>query len=287
MTANGFPAAYERVRVYEGGNVDDPRDPGGRTSRGVTQRVYDAWRSRQGKPKRDVYLATDAEVKAIYRAQYWDAIRGDDLPAGVDMVVFDGAVNSGPKQSIKWLQRGLGIKADGVLGSVTLDAIADDTDNDLLIQRISERRMGFLRSLSTWKHYGKGWSLRVANLTKAGQAVAMGTIGPKPIKVAQDGGNAKASEDDIAKPLVSAGNATGMTSVGVGLSAANEVVKEATPQVQAIADVSDVLRYLFVALVIIGLGLTAYAVWRNSRARKAVRADSDADVMWDADEVAA
>jgi len=282
MAANGFNAAYERVRVYEGGDVDSPADPGGRTSRGVTQRVYDAWRLSNGKPKRDVYLATDVEVKAIFRQQYWAAIRGDDLPPGVDMVVFDGAVNSGPKQSIKWLQRALGITADGSLGLVTMQAVAADRDNDKLIGRISERRMGFLKSLKTWKHFGKGWSSRVANVTKAAQAIASGTIGPRPIPVADEGGSMKAMEADISKPMISVGVGTSVASGGVGLEAINSTVQTVAGQVQAVSDVSNVLRFLFVGLTIVGIGLTAYAAYRAFNGRKAQRGDVEAAVPDDA-----
>lgn len=120
----GFDRALPHVLVHEGGKVDHPKDPGGRTNKGVTQRVYNAWRSKSNLPPRDVYLIADMEVAAIYRFQYWDAIMGDRLPEGVGYVVFDGAVNSGPKQSIKWLQRALSSlytgKVDGVMGALTL-----------------------------------------------------------------------------------------------------------------------------------------------------------------------
>ena len=120
-----FRDALARVLVHEGGKVDHPADPGGRTNKGVTQRVYNAWRTKSYLPLRDVYLISDLEVEAIYRFQYWDAIKGDQLPPGIGYVVLDGAVNSGPKQSAKWLQRALGFEpsqVDGMIGSVTLNA---------------------------------------------------------------------------------------------------------------------------------------------------------------------
>ncbi|NBY21315.1 MAG: hypothetical protein EBQ73_00210, partial [Gammaproteobacteria bacterium] len=90
-----FPQALKQVLKYEGGKVDDPRDPGGRTAFGVTQDTYNAWRKKQGLPNADVFTISQADVAAIYRQEYWDSIRGDDLPAGVDFAVFDFAVNSG------------------------------------------------------------------------------------------------------------------------------------------------------------------------------------------------
>lgn len=101
MTETCFTRSMPRILAHEGGKVDDPADPGGRTNQGVIQRVYDAYRIRIGLTPRDVYVMEASERDAIYEDQYWRAIRGDDLPAGLDYVVFDGAVNSGPARSIK------------------------------------------------------------------------------------------------------------------------------------------------------------------------------------------
>ena len=120
MSAERYNEALKRVLVHEGGYVNDPRDPGGATMKGVTQRTYDGYRKRLGLPSRPVSQITSAEVGEIYRRQYWAAVRGDELPAGIDYVLFDGAVNSGPVQSIKWLQRALGVSVDGVLGEATV-----------------------------------------------------------------------------------------------------------------------------------------------------------------------
>lgn len=114
------------MRFYEGDNVDDSRDPGGRTSRGVIQRVYDGWCRRNGVARGDVWKATDAQVAATYRELYWDRLQGDGLPAGVDFVLFDCAVNSGVGQAAKWLQRSLHAytgQVNGDLGAATLKAV--------------------------------------------------------------------------------------------------------------------------------------------------------------------
>lgn len=276
---NGFNAAYERVRVYEGGNSDDKRDPGGRTSRGVTQRVYDAWRTRKGLVLRDVYKATNAEIKTIYRDQYWNAVRGEELPAGVDLVLFDGAINSGPMQSIKWLQRALGVGADGVIGQITLEAVEANMDNDLLIAEIGARRMGFLRKLRTFKDFGRGWTARVSNVTAAGQAVASGSIGPAPVKVAAGGGHRKAEIEDVKQPAVGAGTGASISAGSLTLDGATEAINQATGQVQAVADLSEILHVIFVILTVAGVGLTLYAIWRNWRSSKAIDGSARAEVI--------
>ena len=114
-----FPACMAIVKKWEGGNDDDPRDPGGRTSRGVIQREYDRYRQAKGQPTRDVWTMADAERDEIFKAGYWDVVSADQLPAGIDLVTFDPAINSGPAQGVKWLQRALGVADDGRVGLAT------------------------------------------------------------------------------------------------------------------------------------------------------------------------
>jgi lysozyme family protein len=163
---------------FEGGKDDDPVDPGGRTNQGVIQRVYSSWRIKQGLKSRDVFLMENNERDAIYFQNYGKLVRFDELPPGINIVVLDGGVNSGPGQSIKWLQRALGLGADGVLGDRTMEAIMNHPDHDALIASICEQRMRFLRALKTFYHFGKGWTSRVNQLKRIGQSWAMGSVGP-------------------------------------------------------------------------------------------------------------
>lgn len=252
MAKDGFARAYARVRVYEGGNVDDPRDPGGRTSRGVTQRVYTAWLRRQGLPNADVWTATDTQIAAIYRALYWDKAACDELPAGVDFVVFDGAINSGVGQSIRWLQRslvGYPGAVDGAIGDVTLHAVGQDEDNDALIARYCAARLWTLRGLKNWRTYGKGWSARIANAQKIGQGWASGSVGPAPVAVDQVGGNRKAvvSAETIARPLLSTASTTVVTSA----SAVAAPVSELGQQLEVMRDWFAWMPYVLGGLAII------------------------------------
>ena len=237
MAKDGFDRAYARVRVYEGGNVDDPRDPGGRTSRGVTQRVYTAWLQRQGLPAADVYTATDDQVRAIFRVAYWDRCDCDALPAVIDFVVFDAAVNSGPGQAGRWLQRSLSGytgTVDGVLGAVTLHALDGDDDNDRLIARFCAARLGTLRGLKAWRAFGKGWAARIANVQKIGQAWASGSVGPDPVALDQLGGHRKAvvSPDTVARPLLSAAS----TQITASASAVAAPVSELAQQLEVMRE---------------------------------------------------
>lgn len=103
----------------EGGYVDDPADPGGATNFGITEKVYDAWRTAQGQPTQDVRLISSQEVSAIYLQKYWTLAHCDVMPAAMAVVTFDTAVNSGVEEAIILLQRAVGATADGVWGPMT------------------------------------------------------------------------------------------------------------------------------------------------------------------------
>lgn len=163
--------ALRHVLQHEGGYVNHPKDPGGATNMGVTQRVYDAYREREGQPKRSVRAITAEEVADIYKRQYWDAIRGDDLPSGLDYALFDYAVNSGPRRAAQDIQRELGVAVDGIIGQVTLAGIARE-DVYGLIERLCARRMRFLRGLKHWKTFGNGWTRRVNDVQEAALKMA-------------------------------------------------------------------------------------------------------------------
>lgn len=151
---------------YEGGYVDHPADPGGATNLGITQKTLSAWRG-YGVSKAEVRALGKPEAGQIYRKQYWDTVRADALPAGVDLVVFDFAVNSGPARAAKALQRALGVDPDGVVGTVTLDALTGK-DPRQLVTAICDERGKFFRSLSTFKTFGKGWMARLSAVRAAG-----------------------------------------------------------------------------------------------------------------------
>ena len=263
-----FAQADERVSVHEGGYVNHPKDPGGATDRGVTQRVYDAFRQRNGMTSRDVRLMTDGERVAIYRGSYWLPIKGDQLPPGVGYVVYDGAVNSGVSQSVKWLQRALGVKVDGVLGPATLAAAQQDPDHDALIVRICERRMAFLRALRTWKTFGKGWTRRVQDVESDGRNMVAKR--PQIDREAVPGGEAKARvEDAKAAPSTAPGDtAAGGGTISVVISQAQE---QLTPYVN-IGFVAKAVAILTIGGVVVAIGGLA---WRWYAKRKAAeRADA-------------
>lgn len=157
-----FPPCLNETLVYEGGWSDHKKDPGGATMKGVTIAVFQKFKGRPVK-KEELRAISDADLRAIYKTGYWDEVAGDLLPSGLDHVAFDGAVNSGPSRGAKWLQKGLGVPADGKIGKESLRA-ARASDPVAVIRRACAARMGFLRGLRTWGTFGKGWSRRVAHV---------------------------------------------------------------------------------------------------------------------------
>jgi lysozyme family protein len=159
MTEN-FESSLEHVLKSEGGFVNNPKDPGGMTNLGVTKATWEAY---VGHPvsEADMKALTPEKVAPMYENKYWNACKCDDLPAGVDYLVFDFAVNAGPGRSIKTLQKALSVPEDGVIGPTTLHNIAI-MDRGELIVRFSEAKEEFYKSLKTFDVFGAGWLNRVA-----------------------------------------------------------------------------------------------------------------------------
>lgn len=147
-----FVIAMWRLRKNEGGYVDNPSDPGGATNTGLSQRSY---------PTLDIKSLTDAQIDAIYYRDYWTTAHAPDMPSALGYQVFDFGVNSDPPVAIKHLQTVLGVTADGVWGPTT-QAAAKAAPLLKTIVELSSARLDFLRSLSTWPTFGKGWSGRIA-----------------------------------------------------------------------------------------------------------------------------
>lgn len=274
MTAQNFAPALAHVLVHEGGFANHPKDPGGATMKGVTQAVYDAWLERRGLLLRSVQKIEPAELEDIYRRQYWATIKGDKLPDGIDYVVFDGAVNSGPGQAVKWLQRALGtVKVDGMIGEATLAAVEAYPDHDQLIALIIGRRLAFLKALKTWPTFGGGWTRRVTQVKQIGQAWATGSVAPKPVFFA--GGQAKAPIAQ-AKALPVKALADGATGAGVGSGGLAAMLEQARAQLDPLAAGSVWIGHVVTALVVTGVLLAAGGfAWRAFASHRAkARADA-------------
>jgi len=156
---SNWEQSLKKMLVHEGGYANHPQDPGGRTNLGVTQRVWEEWK---GSPsdENEMRSLTVEQVTPLYKKRFWDAARCDDLPAGVDYVVFDFAVNAGVGRSAITLQTICGVARDGAIGPMTLAAVKQ-YDPKTLIEKFSDHREFFYKQLSTYPVFGKGWIRRV------------------------------------------------------------------------------------------------------------------------------
>jgi len=162
---DNFEQCLALVLKEEGGYVDNPKDPGGRTNLGVTQKVWESW---VGNPvtESDMRALGPQDVSPLYKSNYWDKIGGDSLPLGVDYATFDMAVNSGVVRAAKTLQSVLGVTpVDGQVGPATLRACEEANAREVAT-RICEARLAFLQSLPTYATFGKGWSRRVSDVER-------------------------------------------------------------------------------------------------------------------------
>ncbi len=220
MAAGNFAQALALVLVHEGGKSDDPHDPGGKTNWGITHIDYDAYRKSKGLPLQDVYLMTDVERDDIYRSMYWDPVHGDDLPSGLDYVIFDGGVNSGISQSVKWLQRALpSLPANGRITQTLVAAAAQVKDQATLIETCCQARLEFLQSLSTFQYFGKGWTKRVNDVQATALTWAAGATPPLPATAATTSQPKALRESAAPLPSTAPGDATS-AATGVALAAA-------------------------------------------------------------------
>jgi len=164
---NNFPASLALVLKSEGGYVHHVLDPGGRTNLGVTQRTWEDWVDRDA-TEAEMRGLTPVLVAPLYKKNYWDTCKCDELPQGVDYAVFDAVVNMGRSRAAKLLQAALGVTVDGSIGKDTI-AAATAADPAELLKAFSLGKETFYQSLLTFPTFGKGWLNRVAHVQGAAE----------------------------------------------------------------------------------------------------------------------
>lgn len=150
-----FEEAVEVVLKHEGGYVNHPLDPGGETKYGISKRAY---------PHVDILNLRREEAIEIYRKDYWEKVRADDLPASLRLLVFDAAVNQGVSAAIRLLQQVVNVEQDGILGPNTLRAVNNQGSRDLVFLYVMARHAAYARN-PRWDAFGRGWSWRLLEVT--------------------------------------------------------------------------------------------------------------------------
>tara|TARA_E500000331_G_scaffold342625_1_gene376458 strand:+ start:664 stop:1176 length:513 start_codon:yes stop_codon:yes gene_type:complete len=163
---HNYEKCLEIILHHEGGYVNHPKDPGGETNMGVTKRVYEEWGG-----TKDMKDLTFEDVAPIYKKNYWDRVKGDDLSSGLDLCIFDFGVNAGTGRAAKFIQKMIGVTADGGIGPQTLRALGIYEEEvggvAEVIKEYQIRRQEYYESLSTFKTFGRGWTRRVNETTQS------------------------------------------------------------------------------------------------------------------------
>lgn len=244
MARENFASCLTVTLTHEGGWSDHPADPGGATMKGVTIGRYREYYPNA--TKTDLRNISNADLQRIYRNDYWNKVRGDDLPYGVDLSTFDGGVNSGPSRGAKWLQSAVGVKQDGVVGPATVKA-AILADGKSTVQKICAKRLSFVHGLKTWKTFGKGWARRIADIEAKGVAMwlAKGAALTERDRQELNGEAQKADNTAAAQNKGAGGAAAGGSAAGGG-----DAVMSGEPNWMLIAGIAVVVALVVVALVV-------------------------------------
>ena len=240
-----FQRCVDIVLKHEGGFTEGRGDPGGTTNYGISLRYARGQGSLfdldgDGDVDRDdILLVTPEKASIAYRDWFWRDVRGDELPPGVDLAIFDFAVNSGASRAIRETQMALGLQVDGVLGPVTMAAIKA-TEPGTLIALICRRRLAFLKRLSHWSRFGVGWERRVNDIeTKALNMVGLPST--------------------TAREAVQTGTVQG-AGVAATVATVATVASQAEPVIQVLGGLAP-----WLAALIIGAALIGIVVWRMKK----------------------
>lgn len=264
-----FQTCVNIILREEGGNDDDPRDHGGRTSRGIIQRVWDAWRKEHPGLPEDVWAAPQDQIVAIYKKQYWEPYCGR-LPSGLDLVFFDFCVNAGRQQAVKTLQRAIGVEPDGMMGVVTWQTVEAEVDLAGLVKKFSARRRAFYQALKQYPIFGKGWMARTNRVEQSALKLVKkeeDVIAHAPLPPVVQA--PKADPADIKQPPVSTETAT-QVGAGAGLLGLLTWLWERFEQLSEgtlnkLVDLAQKPQFWFVAAMI---GIFVYIWWTKHQQRK-------------------
>lgn len=278
MSAQNFDFCLSEILEFEGGYVNHPADPGGATNMGITHKTLAAWRKVPSVTPQQVKMLTLKEASAIYRAQYWNKVSGDDLPPGLDLAVFDFAVNSGVGRAVRMLQQELKGRSlydgavDGLIGAKTLNALRAVNDVQDVIVAYIDRRLAFLKRLKGWKTFGRGWQRRVDSVLERSLDLLYTGVTPAVAPVRPVGISDCRTPHDVrgACDIGISKTTEGQAAAGVGIGTAGAAVSEAAGQLAPLADYSEVLKWLFIGLLVVSVGITLWTTLRNAKTAEAV-----------------
>jgi len=253
MAAANFSECLRRLLAHEGGYANHPSDPGGPTNFGITISDYRRYVNPNAAAS-DVKAMHADVAKAIYRTHYWDALRCDDLPAGIDASIFDYGVNSGVGRSGKVLRRVLGLPASDYRVTAEVLAALAKRDARAIINAVNDERMRFLKSLKTWPTFGAGWSRRVREVRAFSLSLAASRL-PTSVHVPSD------ASPPRARAQSRHGGAAATTAAGAVIAAGGAASTQAVQSRDA--------AWIVIGAVMLALTLWFALRWWRKRAQTA------------------
>ena len=258
-----FEIALALVFDSEGGWSNHPKDRGGKTNFGITNRTWKAWAKLHG-DSRSLAEITREDAAKIYREDYAGPVRFDSLPGGLDYAVLDFAINSGAGTAVAELQGCLAVRQDGIMGSQTLAAVSHSEAKDL-IHCLCEARRKYVRKLDTWGTFGKGWLRRIAKVEQNATRLAAGRR-PAAESLGSQGATDSATTQGYSGKAVGpnripvyeyAAPLAGLGAVGAGLA---DTVRSVGEVRQAVSEVFPP----WVCFLVLG-GIVGFLTWRLAK----------------------
>jgi lysozyme family protein len=231
---------------WEGGWSDHKDDPGGKTMFGWTQATLQRVTGERW-PEARMRAMTPDDALSLYERHFFREPNFHRLPPGFALSAYDAGVNSGQERASKWVQRGLGVTADGKVGSKTVQAAWGCQDPVTAIEAISKARLSFMQGLAIWKTFGRGWGRRVADVNAhavlwATEALHGGAIVEQRQTAAEDRAKAKANQ------------AGGTAVTGTGASGAGYG--------------AEVPEWLLTAIAVATLAAVAVLIWKRWKEKR-------------------
>lgn len=266
MSESNFPACDKKRQKYEGGMSRDPNDPGNwtggkvgvgnllGTKYGIAANTY---------PNVDIPNLTQEKAAAIFKRDYWDKVGGDFQPAGVDLCLYDTAVNSGTARARQFQQKVLGSTAPAFSALAVISAKAGKYTDQ--VKALCAARLSFLHHLGSFGRYGKGWTARVADVEATGVKMVLTAANMHPeVITKQLEAEATEAKGKSSKSLKGAGTAAG-----------TEVAKDGGTSTQIDVtqfDWTHWLAYGALTLLLVGLAIYFLMKWHQHKERTAAYA---------------
>jgi lysozyme family protein len=272
MARANWRKVSSRIVAHEGGYSDDPRDDGNWTGGkrgkgklkgtkfGIAANTYGHL---------DIKNLTREEAIAIFKKDFWDVANLDRVPAGIDYCVVDFNINSGVDRAVRELQKILGVKQDGTMGSATIDALDNfPRPMEELIDLYMNARWAYMQKLRTFKTYQNGWRTRVADVRRAAKAMCAGKTIKEKVTAVNVNRNDKARDEDTKVSSALVGDATNTATTGTGLAAAGATVSEFAEKIEPISYYADWAQTAFIALLAVGFVITIILMIKKKREGK-------------------